>query len=497
MKARQHHLEAFEAAIERPFLVAGRGKGPLDMLWKCAVRAEACSARGEHYAGFVWDFANMIDYTGHARAIGRARELGMPEGIIRATIAAYQQARFVQLHGAVGTGIYAERGIVPGCAAATLWARVVVLQGLDDIASKHCIPRKVEFGVFIDDFTVTAAGGTRDGVCNRLAAIAQDLEQFICEDLKGAIAEHKAVVIANDATLAKQVRTALGDKGGRCGTRPVVLGVDFIAGRSRCEGRTGKRRERLNNTANRRRRYRIIARAAGSGRAQKLYTCGLRPAAAFGSEITGAAPAELKHMNQTAAIGLSPKARGRSLTAVRLLHGDPNADIAVAATRRYANAVWNATGHVRGAMSLGEIASAWENAIKGADKASWRTAKGPIAVATLELKRIGWEWSGPLGLRGDDGIVHSLVEQSPVAIAAALREGHIRHTARDMARRIVGDRASKELALYQPVINCIKRTKNQSNTKGMHQGDVCERSVDKCATAQRGIRRFPNLRALW
>ena len=71
-------------------------RGPIELIWKIAIRAEAAVAEGKVFGGFLWDMEKMYDKIGHARAVVCARRLGFPEGLIQASLAADRSARFIQ-----------------------------------------------------------------------------------------------------------------------------------------------------------------------------------------------------------------------------------------------------------------------------------------------------------------------------------------------------------------------------------------------------------------
>ena len=137
MKCRKQQISEWESTIAQPFLAADAGRGPLSLIWKCAIKAEAAVASGQHFGGFLWDLARMFDQIGHCRAVVRARQLGLSESLILASMCAYRNARFIKLNEATDCGIDCRRGVAPGCALATTWAKSVVGQGLADIAERH------------------------------------------------------------------------------------------------------------------------------------------------------------------------------------------------------------------------------------------------------------------------------------------------------------------------------------------------------------------------
>ena len=97
------------------------------------------------------------------------------------------------------------------------------------------------------------------------------------------------------------------------------------------------------------------------------------------------------------------------------------------------------------ALTLGEIAALWENA-RCYDR--WGRARGPIAVARLEVLRIGWGWGPPFTLVTESGATLTLTTASPAAVRAAATEAVRRGLARALVRKV--DPAAPDAA---PVVN--------------------------------------------
>ena len=99
-----------------------------------------------------------------------------------------------------------------------------------------------------------------------------------------------------------------------------------------------------------------------------------------------------------------PAVARRLPTALSLVLGDPCAARAVAATTRFVDVSWLATERQPHARSLAQLAAARRLACENTVP-SWRAARGPIAVADLDLQRIGWSWVAPVTLVTDIGDV--------------------------------------------------------------------------------------------
>ena len=155
--------------------------------------------------------------------------------------------------------------------------------------------------------------------------------------------------------------------------------------------------------------------------------------------MDGIAPAELLQLQRLGAHTLCPRAQGRSLELLLLVHGDSTARYALAATTRWAREVWLAGVQgpraVQGNCTLPELRGCWDAAWPK-QKVTWRTAKGPIAIMALELLRVSWTMRHAFRLVPGEGEDVCLVTTPPADIARLLAAAHHRALARTAAEKL-------------------------------------------------------------
>ena len=201
----------------------------------------------------------------------------------------------------------------------------------------------------------------------------------------------------------------------------------------------------------RRDRFCRVARAARSGRALNFFVSGLRPAATYGAEIIGAAPSALRSLRQFAAHAMRPRAKGRSLTAVSLIHGDPAGRPGYSAASRWALGAWRSAERDADVLSIPYLVNAFHTRLPDALAATWRTAKGPIAIAHLELARVGWTWPSPFEFADAAGRSYHIFHASPKTIGHLLHRATLDSLAEKLARS-----TDTRRALYEPVCRMIR-----------------------------------------
>ena len=134
---------------------------------------------------------------------------------------------------------------------------------------------------------------------------------------------------------------------------------------------------------------------------------------------------------------MRPEAKGRSLTAVSLLHGDPAGQPGYAAASRWPLEAWRYAAHEPDVLSTPYLVNAFYTARPDALAATWRTAKGPIAAAHLALTRLGCYWPAPFEIADHEGSVYNMFHVLP-------------KTMRHLLHRATLDRLAEQLAGSPP-----------------------------------------------
>ena len=71
-------------------------------------------------------------------------------------------------------------------------------------------------------------------------------------------------------------------------------------------------------------------------------------------------------------------------------------------TKELREALQDPLGHVPGHFSLPQMRRMWHAAMRER-QVEWSSAKGPLAIARLSLRRLQWEWPAPFALVTDRG----------------------------------------------------------------------------------------------
>ena len=143
---------------------------------------------------------------------------------------------------------------------------------------------------------------------------------------------------------------------------------------------------------------------------------------------------------------MNPSAKGRSLSALLLLRGDPTWTAAVAPIQQWIRAGWHAAQDealVGRGINLEFMMSAWNfNAnkrkvrlIDDTGKRKWGTVKGPVDALELSLHRLGWTAESASVWIDDLGTRREVLEYSPQMWNFLLRDAVQRLHEREVAER--------------------------------------------------------------
>ena len=120
------------------------------------------------------------------------------------------------------------------------------------------------------------------------------------------------------------------------------------------------------------------------------------------------------------------------------------------------------------------LANAYYATRADALSACWRTAKGPIAVAHLELRRIGWPRTTPFEFTDAEGNTYRLLHVSPNTIRHLLHRAALTHLAQQLARA-----PDQRRVLLGHVVKMLRSNTFSARQKGIiatvFAGGICAR----------------------
>ncbi len=210
-RIRKPLVTEWEARNDRPYLSAGKGRGPQTAVWRQAARAEAATGRRQHAGSLLWDLASFFEAVKREPLWHRARRLGFPMTVLKVAMGVYSSVRMLTLGGTLSKPMRADDGVLAGCGFAMALARACVIDpmdvAVDSIGPERPLPATVD--MFVDD-VAASAGGTSKQVVDRLVNAAEVLQEVIEGPLSCTIEVGKAAVVASSRALADVLHRRFG-----------------------------------------------------------------------------------------------------------------------------------------------------------------------------------------------------------------------------------------------------------------------------------------------
>ncbi len=455
-KIRRRWTDQWELENARSYLSSAKGNGSLDTLWRLSARQEAGTVGEDQAVVVAEDLAAFFETVDRHRIMEEAEAMGYPAPILRGALGAYSLPRMLTLQGRVSREMHPTVGVIAGCSLAMSLTKLFYVRAIDRLSTG--LPATVSLDVHVDDFTLSAIGPPRVAAAD--IVMARDKLGEVMKDLGCSFAEGKTAITATTRKLASEVARRLGVDGAVSATA-CILGVDSTAAAPRKRIRAhAKKAQRLRAALARRQRLAHLRRVLGS-RTGHIFRTGVLPAASYDAAVWGVTDAEAARLRRLAAVAMSPKAKGRSLTATHLWHNLPTAEAELAPALMYAKMVWKAVTRRREAemrrATLADIRSMWEAAhgkvsplIIAANESMrtdgtlpprvarrlWNEASGPIAAAAITLNRVGWRFQSAFVLVGPDGGEITLTTTSPALTRDTLRDAMRASFERKVATRL-------------------------------------------------------------
>ncbi len=414
---RRDEVRRWEAANDRAYMAAGKGRGPQDAVWRQAARAEAAVVSRRQAATLLWDLASFFETIRRVPLWHKARRLDFPMVLLKVALNVYE----VSLSGALARPLEADDGVLAGCGFAMALTKVFTIEALDRVVAavqpQRPLPIRdydddavTDVDMYVDDLALSVTGDAGD-VVDSMEEAAEILRHELVDVLGTEIELSKAAIVTSSAKLSHALKRRLGKLAGAADVPPEAaanLGVDYAAGRPRrCHAASGRRKRRLRRLAAKAKRLARIRQILGK-RAATVFTTGPMAEAVYGAAVNGMSNTEVMALRRAAAHAYSPRARGRSLTALMLLHGAPTWKGEIEVVLQYARQAWAATLlgaslPSGGALTLSQISRIWHDAdanrlLDLPARRAWLSVRGPIGAMTLTLDRIGWRMTGPFTL---------------------------------------------------------------------------------------------------
>ena len=221
-----------------------------------------------------------------------------------------------------------------------------------------------------------------------------------------------------------------------------------------------------------------------------MFSGSLQAARTYGACTLGIADTEWRAMRKTAALVMSPTVRGRSLSGLLAVHGDPTWRPATAPLSRWAREVYDAaTGAGDEAISLEELGSLWNMSLPKDAPKNWRGIRGFLDALHLTARRLSWKTDTPFEWTLDSGGGNRPQTDAPAAYEPLLkRSGPAVAPKRrcEICRGHRGPRGNSAPSLHRPHPGNHAQEKQISRTPGRF-GRSARSNMDRREAQKSGV----------
>ena len=214
--------------------------------------------------------------------------VGLPMHLLRLTINSYRLTRHITHHRLLHKGAKTTRGIVAGCAAATIELKAYMYTALSGVIFRT---PDANLEVYIDDLTVEAQAMNEDQLVEVLGNTAIDLKETIEDDLGLETSTKKTAIVTSISKTSARVEKFTG----LLGATKYQTGnprIDLTSGKKIRDNFKGTslsvRTQRLGKAKKRMPRVKRILKTKGRG--LRIWLSGLVPGTTFGAESLESAP---------------------------------------------------------------------------------------------------------------------------------------------------------------------------------------------------------------
>ena len=156
----------------------------------------------------------------------------------------------------------------------------------------------------------------------------------------------------------------------------------------------------------------------------------------------------------------------------RITQGDPTFKISVAAAMRWHREVWRSSLGDQSALRIHELQRCYQDFLAKAPR-HWRSTRGPMGAAWLELQRLGWTWSATMEFTDHRHRPIKLLSVAPARLAQmmeAARQEQLEEKLAETAGITTSDRVDPS-----PVLSFLRSKHNDARDKAFVASLFCGR----------------------
>jgi len=387
-KARRADVQAWDVQRAGHWDNAIAGSSALHAALRRRLLDEVALAHDEATATLLWDQEKFYDTLSWDLLVRFAIDLDYPPTLLYIGLQVHAAPRILRTAtGCHSSGLNVSSSILAGDGQSNSWARAFLHQLLQDV---HDAFMPTTVNQFVDDLCQRDEDPDEERVRQRMG----DTAGFLFEGLEGlrlTVSKKKTKVIASSARLREGIAKDLADRGRVVHTAVADkdLGIGANASRRREAATTSIRQHKVAARAKRGAKLNLWS----GGKAKKIYTAGLAPAACYGVEANGATDSRIAQL-RAIAVKLAPASGTSPCTTTTIALGigqqwDPAIRI-----RSQIVETWLSLWQGLSKRERARVRHTWAKALDKFTRINasyrWRSVNGPVATAVVTLLDISW-----------------------------------------------------------------------------------------------------------
>ena len=348
------------------------------------LKCEVGRATGRQVISLLLDLQNFYDAVQLEQLLELWEPLQFPPAVMNMIFEVYTGPRLLQAEGVTSSAVHCAKGMLAGCPAAPLVAKLVLAPVLQTFQEKF---PKASVDVWVDDISMDFSGEDAYSVCQQALAGYDEIKHGL-EAVGLQLSPSKTGYLTSTAEAKRSINLHRTDQQPKAHNLLKDLGLDSSGGRRR---RIGSQQKRL---------------LKGSGRQSKLlhlklksrpvrirvWKTSIHSAVGFGVEAQGMAPQRMRTLRQQLARhgGLQKKGTIDIVFDQHSQLQDPQ-DTAVQQQLKAMHQLVRAWP----AGQKGELMSVWRISWRRLQTAAhpWMIVAGPMAALQVYLMKMGWDAS--------------------------------------------------------------------------------------------------------
>ena len=344
------------------------------------LKCEVGRATGRQVISLLLDLQNLYDAVQLEQLLELWEPLQFPPAVMNMIYEVYTGPRLLQAEGVTSSAVHCEKGMLAGCPAAPLVAKLILAPALQTFQEKF---PKVSVDVWVDDISMDFIGEDAHSVCQQALAGYEEIKYGL-EKVGLQLSPGKTGFLTSTSEAKRSINLHRTEQQPKAHDLLKDLGLDSSGGRRR---RIGSQQKRLLKGSSRQSKLLHLKLRSRPVRI-RVWKTSIHSAVGFGVEAQGMAPQRMRTLRQQLA---RHKKGSPDVVFDQHPHLQDPQDLAVERQLKAMHQLIRAWP----AAQRGELMSAWRISWRRLQAAAhpWMIVAGPMAALQVYLLEMGWDAS--------------------------------------------------------------------------------------------------------